>query len=223
MRLLIVNDHTLYREGLANIFNRQPGFEVVGEADSVREAYLKARGLSPDLVLMSFSLRDGTGLEATKQILTECPEVPIVFLTHHEDEEQLFAAIRVGAKGYLHKNLPVSKLVASLRGLEKGEAAISRRMTTRLLSEFSRLEKRAQYSSRWPLEILTNREMEVFQELAVGATNKEIAERLIISENTVKNHVHSILDKLKLKSRREVALFAFRNGLRQTAFLRQHA
>lgn len=211
--ILIVDDHVLFREGLASLFRAQPDFRVLGEAGNVREAIEKARELKPQLVLMDFSLPDGTGLDATSEILANQPGTQIVFLTMHEDDERLIDAIRSGAIGYLLKNLPVNKLLASLRGISRGEAPISRTMTRRILAEFSQPENRGLRAST-SLDMLTERELEVLGELAKGSTNREIARHLFISENTVKNHVHNILEKLGLKNRREAGRFAQQHGLR---------
>ena len=212
MRLLIVDDHILFREGLRSLFETQPDFQVVGEAGSVKEAIAVASAVKPEIILMDFSLGDGTGLDATKAILKDQPEAQIVFLTMHEEDDLLFEAIRCGAKGYLLKNLAVSKLVTSLRSLKKGEAPISRVMTARILDEFVQLENYRRWNDV-ALETLTEREREVYQELVRGASNKEIAERLTISEYTVKNHVSSVLEKLELKARRDVAAYAARVGM----------
>lgn len=212
LRVLIVDDHALFREGLVSLLSAQPDFQVVGQAGSVREAIVAARDLRPDLVLMDFGLPDGTGLEATRAILAEQPQIQMVFLTIHEDDERLFAAIRSGAKGYLLKDVPMAKLLAYLRGLERGEAAVSGAMTSHILSEFSRLQAPPQ-SDQAQVTELTPREAEVLRELAGGATNQEIASRLVISENTVKHHVRSILTKLNLRNRREAARFARQHGL----------
>ena len=171
-----------------------------------------ARELQPDMVLMDFGLPDGSGLEATQAILADRPETSIVFLTVHEEDDRLFAAIRSGAKGYLLKNVPVSKLLTYLRGVKRGEAAISGDMTSRILTEFSRLELPRNMDES-EVDDLTLREMEVLQELAKGATNREIAGQLFITENTVKNHVRSILSKLHLRNRREATSFALRHEL----------
>jgi DNA-binding NarL/FixJ family response regulator len=213
LRALLVDDHALFREGLVSLLAGQPDFTVIGEAGSVQEAILMARDLRPDLVLMDFTLPDGTGLDATRAILTERPGTLIVFLTVHEEDDRLFAAIRSGAKGYLLKNVPVTRLLSFLRGLEQGEAAITPKMTTRILDEFSRMEP-----TRGPvsddLSALTERELDVLREISTGASNREIAQRLCISENTVKNHVSNILAKLNLQNRREAARFAQQRGLK---------
>jgi len=212
MRILIVDDHILFREGLAGLLRSQPDTNVIGECGSVQEAIEEALRLKPDVILMDFSMPDGTGLDATRAILAEAPEIKIIFLTVHDNDERLITAIRAGAKGYLLKNLSVNKLLASLRALERGEAAISRTMMARILEEFA--SSTPTYSpSPSPLVGLTSREIEVLKELADGITNQEIAARLYISENTVKNHVHNILDKLKLNNRREAIAFARQNGL----------
>jgi DNA-binding NarL/FixJ family response regulator len=215
MRILIVDDHVLFREGLTSLFKRQPDFQVVGEAGGVQEAIKSARRTRPELILMDFSLPDGTGLDATQVILAEQPETQIVFLTMHEEDNRLFAAVRMGAKGYLLKNLAVSKLLAALRSLTMGQAPISRTMTSRILQEFARSNNSYEIEESPLLEILTPREVEVFYELITGETNQEIAEILCISDYTVKNHVHNILEKLNLDNRREIINFAIRNGLKR--------
>ncbi len=212
MRILLVDDHILFREGLVSLLNSQPDLEVVGEAGSVHEAISLARELQPDLVLMDFGMPDGTGLDATQVILADRPETKIVFLTVHEEDDRLFAAIRSGAKGYLLKNVPVTKLLAFLRGIERGEAAITPVLASRILEEFSRLST-PRGRERVETGELTTRELEVLRELASGASNREIADNLVIAENTVKNHMRSILSKLNLKNRREAAHFARHQGL----------
>lgn len=212
MRVLIVDDHILFREGLAGLLRSQPDIDVVGECGTITEALDQAVQLKPEVILMDFSLPDGTGPEATRAILAQRPETKIIFLTVHDSDEHMIAAIRAGAKGYLLKNLSVSKLLASLRALERGEAAISRTMMARVLEEFA-LSTPPPNPETSPLIGLTSREIEVLQELADGITNQEIASRLFISENTVKNHIHNILEKLSLSNRREAIDFARKNGL----------
>jgi DNA-binding NarL/FixJ family response regulator len=212
MRILLVDDHILFREGLVSLLNSQPDLEVVGQAGSVLEAINLARELQPDLVLMDFGLPDGTGLDATQVILADRSETKIVFLTVHEEDDRLFAAIRSGAKGYLLKNVPVAKLLAFLRGIERGEAAITPVLASRILEEFSRLGP-PRGRERVETGELTARELEVLKELATGASNREIADHLVIAENTVKNHMRNILAKLNLRNRREAAHFAQHQGL----------
>lgn len=212
MKILLIDDHVLFREGLASLLTQQPNIEVVGMAKTKEEAIAAAKRLQPDVILMDYRLPDGTGAEAARAILSENPDFKIVFLTIHEDDEILFESIRSGAKGYLLKNTSVSKLITYLFGIERGEAAITPQMTTRILEEFTNMEP-----MHAPMQAeaarLTPRERQVLQELDKGATNQEIAARLFISERTVKNHVSRILAKLDLKNRYEAANFARRHGL----------
>ncbi len=212
MKILIVDDHVLFRDGLVSLLRGQADIEIVGEAGLLGEAIKMARTLKPEVVLMDFTLPDGDGAQATRAILDENPGIAIVFLTMHDSNDRLFAAIRSGAKGYLLKNMPFPKLLESLRGLTRNEAPISGEMTSRLLEEFSRLGP-PQEPEHSKLASLTLREVEVLRELASEASNHEIAGRLTLTETTVKNHVHSILKKLELKSRQEAARFARQQGL----------
>ena len=210
MNILIVDDHVLFREGLVSLLSSDPSFKVVGQAGSVCESIELARKLKPELVLMDFSLPDGDGSEATAAILAEMPECKIVFLTMYDADEKLFSAIRSGAKGYLLKNTPVQKLMDSLHSLAKGEAAISRSMTMRILGEFSHSTSS---ESRQPLENLSPRELDILREMSSGASNAEIASQLYISVNTVKHHIHNILAKLELVNRREAISYARKHAL----------
>jgi DNA-binding NarL/FixJ family response regulator len=212
MRILLVDDQVLFREGVFGLIDAQPDLEVVGEAGSVAEAIAQARKLRPDLILMDFSLPDGTGLDATRAILADLPEIKIVFLTFHDDDVRLFDAIRAGGKGYLLKNVSTSNLLKYLREVEAGGAALTPDLTSRLVHEFARLEPQSR-SHRGAASELTARELDVLRILVTGASNREIASQLVISENTVKNHMRNILAKLNLKNRREAAKFARRNGL----------
>lgn len=212
IRLVIVDDHDLFREGLASIIRLEKDIEVSGMAGSVRETVDVVRKLKPDIVLMDFSLPDGTGADATKILLHEHPDCKIIFLTMSDDDEDLLAAIRSGAKGYLLKNMSPSKLVAAIRSVYRGESALSRSMTLSLMAELSRTKEPENLEDS-VLAKLTPREMDVLTELTAGGTNKEIADRLYLSENTVKYHVHSILDKLNLSGRKAAAAFAQEHGV----------
>ena len=207
MRILLVDDHVLFREGVASLLRAQPDLQLAGEAGSVADAIALSRELEPDLVLMDFGLPDGTGLEATEAILEERPNTHIVFLTFHDDDDRLFAAIRKGARGYLLKNVSTIELLQYLRGLDEGRAAITPSMTSRILEEFAR-SRPEDADERRALADLTPREIQVLEQLVNGATNKEIADYLIISQNTVKNHVKSVLAKLNVKDRREASRLA---------------
>ncbi len=212
IRLLIVEDHIIMREGLVSLLASQPDFEVIGEAGTVADAITLSRELKPDLILMDYGLPDGTGLDATRAILSDNPEINIVFLTVHETDDDLFAAIRYGAKGYLLKNIAVGKMVEALRGMARGEAPLSRQMAGRVLHEFSRTRAPADDEVE-SVYLLTPRELDVLAEICTGASNKEIGDKLFISANTVKNHIHNMLEKLGLTNRFELANYAAKRGL----------
>lgn len=216
MKILLVDDHVLFREGVASLLDTQPDMTVLGESASAKKAVVKARELKPDIILMDISLPDGTGIEAARQILAEQPEIKIVFLTVHEDDERLFEAIKCGGRGYLLKNMRTSELLDLLRGLERGEAAISRQMASRIMAEFAQMRTQLEHA---PADIsdseitLTTREIDVITLVTNGASNKEIADQLVVAESTVKNHMSNILNKLHLKNRREAAAYARRHRL----------
>lgn len=212
MRIIIVDDHNLFREGLAAIIQQEPDIEIVGLVGTVEEAVQAAYTLKPEIILMDFILPDGTGADATRQIIENDPNCKVVFMTMSDKKEDLLIAIRSGAVGYLMKNITPSKLVAALRSVQRGESALSRSMTLQLMREFSRTEAPEQ-SGDPALGKLTPREKEVLAELATGKSNQEIAHQLFISVNTVKYHVHSILEKLHLRDRKEAARFAQKHGL----------
>jgi two-component system nitrate/nitrite response regulator NarL len=212
-RVLIVDDHIILRDGIVSLFRSQPDFEVVGEAGSVAESLAAAAQHKPDLILMDYGLPDGTGLEATRAILADHPGINIVFLTVHEEDDQLFSAIRSGARGYLLKNIPAEVMLQKLRGLSRGEAPISGQMTSRVLGELAKTPPPAAGESGGQTALLTRRELEVLREVARGATNKEIARRLFISVHTVRNHMHNILEKMGVSSRSEAAKRLVENGM----------
>lgn len=217
VRILVVDDQPLLLQGVAGLLNAQPDFCVVGTAASVRAAVLAARDLQPDLVLMDFSLPDGTGLDATLPILADRPATSIVFLTVFDDDDRLFAALRHGAKGYLLKNISGVDLVAALRAVVRGEAALAPTLSAHVVKEFARLPHPDGGRADEPL--LTDREHDVLRELGTGASNDEIAARLMISLSTVKNHIHNILTKLHVRNRREAIIYA-RSGAGPRAFRR---
>ncbi len=213
IRVLLADDHSLFREGLVNILNAQPDFEVVGEASDGLEVLVKARALEPDLILMDVGMPGCDGVEATQRIKKELPEITIVMLTVRDENEKLFEAIKSGAQGYLLKSIRSRELVALLRGAVRGEAAITPSLGGRMLEEFRRLSQKAGNLPPDETAALTSREQEVLGLVAEGAADKEIAEALTLSVHTVKSHMRNILAKLHLGHRHEAALYALRQGL----------
>jgi DNA-binding NarL/FixJ family response regulator len=213
IRALLVDDHHLFREGLANILSSQSDFEVVGEASDGVEALIKVRQLKPDLILMDVTMPVCDGLEATQRIKYEFPDVTIVMLTVSDDNEQLFEAIRNGAQGYLLKSIKSREMLSLLRGAVRGEAAITPTLGGRMLEEFRRVSKRSvDYPQEAPAT-LSARETEVLSLVAEGASNKEIAQQLQVSIHTVKSHMRKILAKLHMDRRQEAVSYAKREGL----------
>mgnify|MGYP006417333023 FL=1 len=213
-RILLADDHELFRDGLAGLINAQPDLEVIAEAGDGLEALKLARDLKPDLIVMDINMPICGGLEAPRLICTELPGLRIVILTVHDEDEKLFAAIKAGAIGYLLKSTNKTKFLGGIRMALAGEAAISSKMATRVLDEFSRMMNQSvAITSNKDVPDLTLRERDVLQHIATGSSDKEIAAELSISLYTVKSHVRNILGKLHAANRREAARLASRHGL----------
>jgi DNA-binding NarL/FixJ family response regulator len=211
-RVLLADDHALFREGLAGIIASQPDMEVVGEANDGLEAFVKAQELKPDLILMDVQMPGMDGIEAARQIKESLPETRIVMLTVRDDDDKLFQALKNGAQGYLLKEIQSKEMLAMLRGAMKGEAALSPALAARVLTEFRRLSAGG-FSAGEEDSGLTEREQQVLARAAQGATDKEIAAALNISLNTVKTHIRNILSKLHVRTRREAAKAAKAKGI----------
>lgn len=209
MRILVVDDHDLFRDGIVSLLNVR-GYQVVGEARDGLEAMVRARELKPDLILMDIRMPNMGGLEATRLIKTEMPEIKVVILTMSDEEEDLFSAIKSGAQGYLLKNLKSDVFFELISGVANNEAPISPRMAAMMLQDFS-IHTQEPASNETQMG-LTDREKEVLQLLAEGKANKEISSELVISESTVKFHLRNILDKLHLENRAQVIAYASRRG-----------
>jgi len=207
VRVLIADDHAHAREGMRDIVGMLPGFEVAGEARSGEEAVALADRLKPDIILMDIRMPGMDGLEATRRIKERHPEIKIVIVTVSDDAAHLFEALKKGAQGYLLKNLNPGEWLAYLQAVASDETPMSRELALRLLKEFTRNDRPAGGKSP-----LTGREREVLEWAARGASNREIAEKLHISENTVKNHLKSILHKLHLQNRVQLARYAAEQG-----------
>jgi len=211
IRILVVDDHPLFRKGIVYLLAEYPDMQVVGEASNGNEALAYARDLMPDLILMDVMMPECDGLQATRMIMQAMPYSKIVMLTVNDDDSSLFQAVKWGAYGYLLKNLEPDSLVEMIRGVFRDEAPISAILAKRILDEFGRLKR--QKFQPTAVDGLTSRERETLKLVAQGKTNKEIAVRLIVTEHTVKNHLRNILKKLHVRNRVEAAVLAVREGL----------
>ena len=208
MRILIADDHSLFRDGLRSLLTAQ-GHEVVAEARNGREAIALAHETRPDLVLMDVSMPELDGISATRQLMSELPEMKVVVLTASEDEANLFESLKAGARGYLLKNLEADDFFALLERASRGEPALTAALARKVLVEFAKPAKEAPTD-----EVLTPREREVLELMVEGVTsNRKLAKRLNLSENTVKFHIRNILDKLRLHDRAQVVGYALRNKM----------
>ncbi|MDA8234723.1 MAG: response regulator transcription factor [Clostridia bacterium] len=213
IKVLLVDDHVLFRKGIHGILAEDVSVVVVGEAGNGVEACQKALECKPDVILMDINMPELDGVAATKKIRTLQPDIKIIMLTVQEDDEYLFEAIKGGAQGYLLKNLEPEELVGYIKGVMRGEAPISKAMASKILVEFANMAQMATSGPVGDKKELSFREREVLRMVAQGATNKEIASELCISENTVKNHLRNILDKLQLENRVQAAAYAMREGI----------
>jgi DNA-binding NarL/FixJ family response regulator len=214
MRVLLADDHSLFKEGLRNLLNAR-GIEVAGSAGDGYEALELARQLHPDVILMDIQMPRCDGLEATRLIKTEMPDINIVMLTTAADDNSLFEAIKSGASGYLLKNLDADHFFELLSNVAQGEPAISPDLAQRILNEFAQRKASATHSGSnadGP-ERLTDRQLEVLQQVVGGNTYREIAATLSITERTVKYHMREILQKLHLQNKAQVIAYALRTGL----------
>lgn len=212
IRILLVDDHQLVREGIATLLRTQPDMEVVGEASGGDEALALAAELLPDVILMDIQMPRGNGITATRLITAEMPSTRVLMLTVSEDNQDLYQAIRSGAHGYLLKNVSADQLFASIRDAQRGFAPITSDIAGRILRDVAAASPTA-VGPPQGLAALTAREREVLQQVGAGLTNREIAHVLYITENTVKIHLRNILEKLHLHNRVQAATFAQREGL----------
>jgi len=208
IRVLIVDDQALFRHGLVSVLQTATDLVVVGEARDGLEAIEQAAELQADIVLIDVRTPTVNGIEAARRIRAAQPTVRILMLTESEDEEDLYAAVRAGATGYLLKEVAIDEIADAIRAVATGQAVVSPSMTTKLLSEFNALSRRLEEEHDG--RRLTDRELEVLRLIARGMSNKDIAAELVIAENTVRNHVRNILEKLQVRSRVEAAMYAVR-------------
>lgn len=213
IRVLICDDHALFRRGLSMVLETEDEIEVIGEAEDGEEAIRKAEELLPDVVLMDIRMPGINGIEATKAITEALPATKVLMLTVSDDEDDLFAAVKAGAAGYLLKEVSIEEIAGAITASVCGQSLISPTMAAKLLTEFAGLAKRVDEGTSVPAPRLTERELEVLRLVAQGMSNREIAAVLFIAENTVKNHVRNILEKLHLHSRMEAVVYAVREKL----------
>jgi len=215
IRTLIVDDHALFRRGLEIVLVSESDIEVVGQAGDGAEAVQKAAESVPDIVLMDVRMPRSSGIQACRAIKDAAPSAKIIILTMSDEEEDLFEAIRAGASGYLLKDIPLDEVAEAVRAVHSGQSLISPSMAGKLLTEFATLAKRDQDQppQQLPAPKLTDREMQVLKLVARGMNNRDIAKELFISDNTVKNHVRNILEKLQIHSRMEAVMVAVREKI----------
>ncbi|MFD1780923.1 response regulator [Fredinandcohnia salidurans] len=212
VKLLIVDDHAVVRSGLMMLLNGKNNIEVIGEASEGDEAIKKAKELNPDVVLMDLSMPHGKdGLTATQELHELMPDIAILILTMHDDEEYLFRAIQSGASGYILKNAPHEDLLGAIESVSTGNAYLTPSATKVLMSGYLDRVKKGDNADTFAL--LSEREKEVLEWIAKGYSNKEIAERLVISVKTVESHKSNLMEKLGLKSRPELVKYAMKKGL----------
>jgi DNA-binding NarL/FixJ family response regulator len=213
IRVLVVDDHALFRRGLEMVLAQEPDIDVVGEAEDGAQAVEMAAATTPDIVLMDVRMPKRGGIDACTAIKDIVPSSKIIMLTISDDEADLYDAIKAGAMGYLLKEISIEEVAAAIRAVYGGQSLISPSMASKLLNEFASMIKRGDERQQVSAPRLTEREMEVLRLVAKGLNNRDIAEQLFISENTVKNHIRNILEKLQLHSRMEAVVYAVREKL----------
>ena len=214
IRVLVVDDHALFRRGLEMVLAQESDIEVVGEAGDAVAAVERAAALLPDVVLLDVRMPKGSGIEACVEIKEVAPSARIIMLTISDEEADLYEAIKAGATGYLLKEISIDEVASAVRAVYDGQSLISPAMASKLLTEFALMAKRSnERTEQVPTPRLTERELEVLKLVARGLNNRDIARELFISENTVKNHIRNILEKLQLHSRMEAVVYAVREKL----------
>jgi two-component system NarL family response regulator len=210
---MIADDQAVFRRGLFAVLSSEADIDVVAEAEDGKEAVAKAEETTPDVVLMDVRMPRANGIEAARQIHDLMPSTKILMLTVSDEEDDLYEAIKAGANGYLLKEISVEEVAGAVHAVMQGQSLISPSMASKLLNEFKALARRAAEREQLPAPALTARELEVLKLVARGMSNKDVADELFISENTVKNHVRNILEKLHLHSRMEAVMYAVRKRL----------
>ena len=215
IRILLVDDQALFREGLRTLLSVHADLEVVGEAGNREEAVRLAAAAHPNVVLMDVQMPALDGVAATRRLRAARPECHVIMLTTFDDDEKVFEGLRAGAVGYLLKDAPSEKLVEAIRAAARGESFLQPSVAAKVVAEFARLAEKSPARSQPLIEPLSERELEILRLVAGGASNKEIAAKLVIAEGTVKNHLTNILGKLSVRDRVQAALKAKELGLIQ--------
>jgi two-component system NarL family response regulator len=213
IRVLVVDDHAVFRRGLEMVLAQEPDMEIVGEAADGLEAVEQAGVLAPDIVLMDVRMPRRGGIDACTAIHASVPTAKIIMLTISDEEADLYEAIKAGAMGYLLKEISIEEVADAIRAVQGGQSLISPSMASKLLTEFATMARKDVEKPPVPTPRLTDREMEVLTLVAKGLANRDIARQLFISENTVKNHVRNMLEKLQLHSRMEAVVYAVREKM----------
>lgn len=214
IRILIVDDHTLVREGFAKMLELEPSFEVVGQSSSARDALEKSRALQPDIVLMDIKLPGINGIEATKMIKKDHPDIEVIILSMYDEEEYVLESVKAGATGYVLKDISQDELFNAIKVVHSGGSLIQPGLARKVLKEFAHLAKdHPQGGKTGAMKELSEREIEVLQCVSEGKSNKEVAEQLSISEKTVKAHLRTIFRKLEVSDRAQAVAEAMRRGL----------
>lgn len=213
IRILLVDDQTMFRDGLRVLLSSQPDFEIVGEAGDGEEALQRAAALKPQVILMDLRMPVMDGATATRRLRALLPDSRVIVLTTFDEDEAIFDGLRAGAIGYLLKDAPTDKLYEAIRAAARGESFLQPSIAARVVAEFSRLSENAPRWAQALTDPLSPREVEILRLLAGGATNREIADKLVLAEGTVKNHVTSILAKLGVSDRTKAALRARELGI----------
>lgn len=213
IRVVIADSHDLFRQGLSSLLTRQSDIEIVGEARDGDEVHRLMQTLKPDVLLMEIYMKGVEGLPAVLQTMADYPNTTVAILTSSEDDNDVLSAVKLGVKGYILKNSSLEELVQAIQALSQGGAYFSSSMFTKVLQEFTHLARRRDLQEAKGIDALTEREKDVLRLVARGATNRDIAEALVITENTVKVHLRNILDKLQLRNRQQAAAYAVQEGL----------
>lgn len=219
IKIALIDDHKLFREGVKRILSFEPAFDVVAEAGDGRDAKEIVEKYRPDIILMDINMPQINGIEATKQLLEDNPDLKVIILSIHDDENYVTHALQSGAQGYLLKEMDTDSLMEAIKVVYDGGSYLHPKVTHNLVQEYRRLVKNSQTENsvaeieyRKPLHLLTKRECQVLQLLSEGQSNRKIAETLVISEKTVKNHVSNILQKMNVNDRTQAVVTAIRNG-----------